>query len=493
MNLPSQQNWSSRSLPSLPVAPLHRLLSDGWNNMTERSDASHDGQNCRVSQSLSRLIYAFTSQLLCTSNKFLMLGCIEALAQLSERCPPALYPAAWGCHIPPHKLNEGHTHIGLVTMVLSLAGEAPVAGDLTVQQNILTVASNIITGIAVEALRQGKEDLPGGNKMPWSLFGMSQMVSVAEAVVQHIMRVLCVYTHVLEEIVPGSRPTLAPLAPPAAISPIKRRTRAESTGDKNRTHSPSKGEKADGEEKERKSSKPGAVGTFAHLPEYIKMYDVLKNAYTNYKMSLEDSTTEKLCGLLRVALTCLGRLLEVSSMLEFGRLADELLQYLKVVTSLLPTLTVQCGQQLLKCLFGSNVKALFDQIYRKSSESNSRGSSDCGGSNGKQIPEGLEVCSLHYRCFTQPLTQLENDLTAISESRQDGDPISLSGNERKGSSSLFKTLGRGNDKSSLSSYIRLFEPLVIKALKLYTVSSDVIMQRSVLQLLIHLVQIRVNY
>ncbi|XP_064096525.1 huntingtin-like [Macrobrachium nipponense] len=492
MNLPSQQNWSSRSLPSLPVAPLHRLLSDGW-NMTERSEASHDGQNCRVSQSLSRLIYAFTSQLLCTSNKFLMLGCIEALAQLSERCPPALYPAAWGCHIPLHKLNEGHTHIGLVTMVLSLAGEAPVAGDLTVQQNILTVASNIITGIAVEALRQGKEDLPGGNKMPWSLFGMSQMVSVAEAVVQHIMRVLCVYTHVLEEIVPGSRPTLAPLAPPAAISPIKRRSRAESTGEKNRTHSPSKGEKADGEEKERKSSKPGAVGTFAHLPEYIKMYDVLKNAYTNYKMSLEDSTTEKLCGLLRVALTCLGRLLEVSSMLEFGRLADELLQYLKVVTSLLPTLTVQCGQQLLKCLFGSNVKALFDQIYRKSSESNSRGSSDCGGSNGKQIPEGLEVCSLHYRCFTQPLTQLENDLTAISESRQDGDPISLSGNERKGSSNLFKTLGRGNDKSSLSSYIRLFEPLVIKALKLYTVSSDVIMQRSVLQLLIHLVQIRVNY
>lgn len=38
-------------------------------------------------------------------------------------------------------------------------------------------------------------------------------------------------------------------------------------------------------------------------------------------------------------------------------------------------------------------------------------------------------------------------------------------NQRKGSSSVFKTLGRGNDKSSLSSYIRLFEPLVIKALK----------------------------
>lgn len=54
---------------------------------------------------------------------------------------------------------------------------------------------------------------------------------------------------------------------------------------------------------------------------------------------------EKLCGLLRVTLTSLGRILEVASMLEFGRLAEEILQYLKVVTSLLPTLTVQCGQQ----------------------------------------------------------------------------------------------------------------------------------------------------
>lgn len=42
---------------------------------------------------------------------------------------------------------------------------------------------------------------------------------------------------------------------------------------------------------------------------------------------------------------------------------------------------------------------------------------------------------------------------------------------RKSSSNLFKTLGRGNDKTSLSSYIRLFEPLVIKALKVIIVLS----------------------
>lgn len=76
-----------------------------------------------------------------------------------------------------------------------------------------------------------------------------------------------------------------------------------------------------------------------------KHYIIFISIFLKSQMSLEESTTEKLCGLLQVALTSMGRLLEVASMVEFGKLADEMLQYLKVVTSLLPTLTVQCGQQ----------------------------------------------------------------------------------------------------------------------------------------------------
>ncbi|KAG7155913.1 Huntingtin-like [Homarus americanus] len=491
-NPQSLQHWSSRGLPSLPVAPLYRLFSERYSNLIEsHGPGMSDAQNSKVSLSLSRLIYAFTTHLMSTNSKFLMLGCIEALSQLSEKYPPALYPAAWGCHITSLPASEGNMHVGLITHVLSLAGESPIAGDLSVQQNILTIASNILAGIAVDVLRQGREDIVGA-KMPWSFLGSSQITAVAEAVVQHILRILCVYTHVLEDIIPGTRPNLSPLAPQSTLSPIKRRSRGDSTGDKNRTHSPSNGEKADSEEKERKALKSGTIGAFSYLPEYIKMYDVLKNAYTNYKMSLEDNTTEKLCGLLRVALTSLGRLLEVASMVEFGKLADEMLQYLKVVTTLLPTLTVQCGQQLLKCLFGSNVMALLDQLYHKVSDPLPHVSVDAAGPITKRTTEEPGNTGLHHLCFNIPLSELENDLSAMAMSRKDSDPISLS-LQRKGSTSVFKTLGRGNDKSSLSSYIRLFEPLVIKALKLYTVSSDVIMQRSVLQLLIHLVQIRVNY
>ena len=48
-------------------------------------------------------------------------------------------------------------------------------------------------------------------------------------------------------------------------------------------------------------------------------------------------------------------------------------------------------------------------------------------------------------------------------------------------------------QSSIAAYIRLFEPLVIKALKQYTITSQVELQQQVLNLLSHLVQLRVNY
>ncbi|KAK3887735.1 hypothetical protein Pcinc_008172 [Petrolisthes cinctipes] len=496
-------HWPYRNLPSAPVPPFHCLFSEGSVDGMLGESGVNQPRHTRIADSLSRLIHALTTHLMTTSDKFLVVGCIEGLYELSEKYPPALYPAAWNCTIPPISTHssENNTHIGLITLVLSMAGESSIAGDLTVQQHILTIASNILAGIAVDVLRQNKEDI-GGTKTPWAFLGSETMTGVGEAVVQHILRVLCVYSHVLEDIVPGSRPSLAPLAPQPTISPIKRRTRAESTGEKNRQHSPSgMGDKTDGDEKDKKSVKPGSVGVFAHLPEYIKMYDVLKNANANYKMSLEAGPREKVCGLLRVTLTSLGRLLEVASMAEFGKLAEEVLQYLKSVTTLLPTLTVQCGQQLLKCLFGSNVLAIFDQLYRKGSDSQAGRSTtltDSGGGGSKRqaatTPEESMGSGLHHLSFNLPLTQLETDMTAMSTARQDSDSISsFSLSHRKGNVSIFKTLTRGNDKTSLSSYIRLFEPLVIKALKLYTVSSDVIMQRSVLQLLIHLVQIRVNY
>lgn len=56
-----------------------------------------------------------------------------------------------------------------------------------------------------------------------------------------------------------------------------------------------------------------------------------------------------------------------------------------------------------------------------------------------------------------------------------------------------KTLTAKSSDKILESYIRIFEYLVIKSLKQYTVTSDVKLQCGVLQLLSQLIQLRVNY
>lgn len=48
-------------------------------------------------------------------------------------------------------------------------------------------------------------------------------------------------------------------------------------------------------------------------------------------------------------------------------------------------------------------------------------------------------------------------------------------------------------QNTIGAYIRMFEPLVIKSLKMYTLSSSVQLQVQVLNLLVQLIQLRVNY
>ena len=61
----------------------------------------------------------------------------------------------------------------------------------------------------------------------------------------------------------------------------------------------------------------------------------------------------------------MGILLEFCTMNEFGALTEELLQYFKATIALLPCSTIHCGQQLLKCLFASNIVSQWDSIVKQ--------------------------------------------------------------------------------------------------------------------------------
>jgi huntingtin len=106
-----------------------------------------------------------------------------------------------------------------------------------------------------------------------------------------------------------------------------------------------------------------------------------------------------------------------------------------------------------------------------------------------------QTSGMFYPCFDQPYNELVHTFHLARDSTSTPD---------RSESCLFKPLPATStvpkrsskspvERSTLSNYIRLFEPMVIRALKHYTITSDVEQQSKVLQLLIQLVQLRVNY
>ena len=107
---------------------------------------------------------------------------------------------------------------------------------------------------------------------------------------------------------------------------------------------------------------------------------------------------------------------------------------------------------------------------------------------------------MFHSCFDKPYNELVHtfhlarDSTSEptrSESALFATTGSMGHHHKSGSTKGAET--SRNDRAMLAEYIRLFEPMVIKSLKHYTMTSDVEQQSKVLQLLVQLVKLRVNY
>lgn len=63
------------------------------------------------------------------------------------------------------------------------------------------------------------------------------------------------------------------------------------------------------------------------------------------QISLDLNVSDKFCSLLKVALEVLAQLLEISSLFDIGKYAEEFLTYLKSTFAMEATATVLCVQQ----------------------------------------------------------------------------------------------------------------------------------------------------
>ncbi|XP_033756060.1 huntingtin-like [Pecten maximus] len=484
-----------------------------------------------VESNLSRVVMALLHELNLSNVKHNTYGCCHALCLLSVCFPATQYAHSWGCgpptplvprdssnrmvmRRPPSRSLSGSSTFSLdemsggsgggpLTIMLSLLTSSLVSLDLSAHHDTLKLAGNLVSGAAYKCLRNidsYSNMADSFDDTKWQGIADRVLFPLIEQFLTHIARLLNACCHVIDEQLPGPpqiKPSLPSLPTAPSLSPIKRKAKGEKDGGStpgtpgSSEKSTPKQQKDKDKEPEKERNKKDGLGTFYSLPQYMKLYEVLRGAYSTYKISLDLATTDKFCILLKCTLECLAQVLEIASLQDIGKYAEELLGYLRTTVSLEPTCTILCVQQLLKALFGTNLVSQWEP-QQATNVSHKPGKATRLTSNTRP--------GLYSHCFTQPYSHFTQSLAAATfkataQTEQEETTSMLNGLKKCVERKLPAILKPGSktDKAAIAAYIRLFEPLVIKALKQYTVTSCLELQRQVLDLLSQLIQLRVNY
>ncbi|CAG5014195.1 unnamed protein product [Parnassius apollo] len=322
----------------------------------------------------------------------------------------------------------------------------------------------------------------------WQHLESEKVASLAEKFLQVTLKMLNVLVHLIEEVNPNVHLNKSGIALPG--SPVRRKTQdpIPRKGSSTPQDVDEKGSLRKKVPVPPTSLKANFVGHFFNEPFYMKLYENLRAMYSNHKINL-DPKGSIFYEFLSTVLNCLAIQLELATEKEFGHVTEEILYYLKVMMPLCPNTTVYCITQLLKCLFGTNMINQYNDFMSisdtadvltktsfyndvmlvnpiKDMTEDSRRSSVCSNASQKLSLDSKNPRMLVER---QLLMAMEN--------------FSRNKTDRKWST----------NKKELERYIRLFEPVVIQALKSYTMQNDIPLQCEVLSLLNQLLALRVNY
>lgn len=477
----------------------------GYNMLQSPTDVT-------MENNLSRVVAAISHALTISTTRALTFGCCEALCLLSTTFPVCTWTVGWHCGVSqpnPSDESQKGCAIGMAGMVLSLLSSAWFPLDLSAHQDALILTGNLLAASAPKCLKNpwsGEEDSNQGatkQEEPWPALADRTLVTLVEQLFSHLLKVINICAHVMDDVAPGPavKAALPSLTNPPSLSPIRRKGKErEPVEQASVPMSPKKGGETSPATRQSDASGPvptsksSSVGSFYHLPSYLKLYDVLKATHANYKVTLDlQNSNEKFGCFLRSALDVLSQILELATLQDIGKCVEEILGYLKSCFNREPTMATVCVQQLLKTLFGTNLASQCDGLSSNTSKAQGK-AQRLGSSN---LRPGL----YHY-CFMAPYTHFTQALADASlrnmvQAEQEHDASGWFDVLQKVSTQLKTSISSAAkhraDKNAIHNHIRLFEPLVIKALKQYTTTTSVQLQRQVLDLLAQLVQLRVNY
>ncbi|XP_013013172.2 huntingtin isoform X3 [Cavia porcellus] len=465
-----------------------------------------------MENNLSRVIAAVSHELITATTRALTFGCCEALCLLSAAFPVCVWSLGWHCGAPPLNISDESRKsctVGMATVILTLLSSAWFPLDISAHQDALILAGNLLAASAPKSLRSSwaseEEANPTATRQEevWPALGDRTLVPMVEQLFSHLLKVINICAHVLDDVAPGPaiKAALPSLTNPPSLSPIRRKGKEKEPGEQaSAPLSPKKGSEASTVSRQSDTSGPVtaskllSLGSFYHLPSYLKLHDVLKATHANYKVTLDlQNSTEKFGGFLRSALDVLSQILELATLQDIGKCVEEILGYLKSCFSREPMMATLCVQQLLKTLFGTNLASQFDGLSSNSCKSQGR---------AQRLGSSSVRPGLYHYCFMAPYTHFTQALADASlrnmvQTEQEHDNSGWFDVLQKVSSQLKTNLTGATknrtDKNAIHNHIRLFEPLVIKALKQYTTTTSVQLQKQVLDLLAQLVQLRVNY
>ncbi|XP_056637539.1 huntingtin [Diorhabda sublineata] len=416
---------------------------------------------------LSKIICKLCGIVLTTTSKNLLSGCIEVLSSLSNTYPCTVYKNSWSMY--DFQINKNIKTPDLLEFCISSLINSVQVYGIQNHIDILNLASNLYAGHSLTLLKPIDEENPVTS---WNMFENETFVEISEQYLHHIMKLLNIFYHVLNDLQPlhpQYKPVIPNLPAPSNLSPLKRR---KSDLDKKTVTL-----KLDKEERVEKKDMKSNVGSFMQSVHYMKIYDSVKACFNNYKISLDSASSKTLLEFLSTILRSLSVLLEIGTITEFGKLADEILGYFRSTFVIDAPSTVEAVQQLLKCLFGTNLVANLVEF------------------SVPKYEEKVSERGFYHQVIQKPFNQVSQLIQSLNNTGRhdfEDDSTVMGYLHRKNSKRTSINLNRTSDVT-LANYIRIFEPMVIKSLKQYTMTSNVKLQCKVLQLLTQLVQLRVNY
>ncbi|XP_057306791.1 huntingtin-like isoform X2 [Hydractinia symbiolongicarpus] len=457
---------------------------------------------------------------------------------------------------PMRQLNFNLLHsssYGLLNVTFNLISTSWMTLDLQAHQEGLKLCVHFICGAGLKQLHQKAAEATQEQKSEvdtiigdcqWSSLEDAELIVYAKKLFVHITRLLHVLTHVIEQTnplanaaklqlgfqnkdktpLPGTVTASSPSSP-QGVSSMQSTAPANSprrftlgkamhkkqdtdtylntTGENTPTtetktigtpSTPSSGEKIE------------KLGIFQHIPHFMKLYEVAKGAFKNYQASSISTSLDKFVAFVRGILESLSLLLELATFNELGPHAEEFLDYLKATARVEEESTFLAVQQLLKGLFGTNV-ASQPGVFRLAESTRhlvyTHGDPTFVYETSSE-PSGVsfESFGMYDSCFLKSYHEVSDSLTLVpvvdshsSTHDRSSRALSFIKNFKKNSTSHQRPTAKVSKErvSSIQSYIRLFEPLVIQALKAYTTTSSTQLQCQSIHLLDQLIRLRVNY